>query len=141
MIVALSSQLQFEASVSHLESVGMKQSSRFLGVETTAVHATCPHSGKPRRNAAMRHEGRQLPVAGQPSNAHRESGKLKLRTSFACLCLALACPLFANTGNIEDLATKYENFLLFQASDTKIRTCAKSLMRLCCPVSKGGARR
>ena len=120
MIVALSSQLQLEASVSHLESVGTKQSFRFLGVETTAVQATYPRSGKPGCNVAMRYERRKLRAAGQRSEARRERGTLKLRTSFACLCLALACPLFANTGDIEDLATKYEDFLLFQTSDYEI---------------------
>ena len=51
---------------------------------------------------------------------------LKSRMCVACLCLVLAGPLFANSGNLEDLASKYENLLLLQSSDYESSAIAKA---------------
>ncbi len=65
------------------------------------------------------------PDAGLPSGARPASRKLTSRKCVACLCLVLASPLFANSGNLEDLASKYENLLLFQSSDYESSAAAK----------------
>ena len=65
----------------------------------------------------MRYDRLNLRATGQRSESRPESGAFKFRNYFVCLCLALACPLSANPGNITDLAKKYEDLLLFRPSD------------------------
>ena len=51
---------------------------------------------------------------------------MRFRKSVACLYLVLAAPLFANSGNLDDLAAKYENLLLLQSSDYETSAIAKA---------------
>ncbi len=49
-----------------------------------------------------------------------------LRAALACLCLVVAGPLHAATGNTDDLIEKYENLLLLQSDDYEDLPAAKA---------------
>ena len=49
-----------------------------------------------------------------------------LRAALACLCLVLAGPLHAATGNTDDLIEKYESLLLLQSDDYEDLPAAKA---------------
>ena len=110
----------------HSESEDVNQSFELVCAEAGSAHPAGRENVSLERNRATLPECRQIPDAGLLSGARPASRKLTSRKCVACLCLVLASPLFANSGNLEDLASKYENLLLFQSSDYESSTAAKA---------------
>ena len=71
-------------------------------------------------------ERRQVLEASLPPQSRPACRRLKSRNPVAWLGLLLAGPLFADSGNLEDLAAKYENLLLLQSSDYEKSAAAKT---------------
>ena len=72
-------------------------------------------------------ERRQLPEANESSVASTLGRAPKFFKPVAWLCLAVASPLAANSGNLEDLIDKYESLLLFRSTDYESSSAAKAV--------------
>ena len=103
----------------------MNQSLELVCAEAVSAHPAGPENGGPRRNSKSFSICRQTQEASLSSEARPASRVLKSRTPVVGLCLVLTSPLFANSGNLEDLSSKYENLLLFQSSDYESSAAAK----------------
>lgn len=77
--------------------------------------------------AAMLPERRQLPGVDELSAVSAAGRAPKFFKPVAWLCLALASPLHANTGNLDDLVDKYESLLLFRVTDYESSVAAKAV--------------
>ena len=60
------------------------------------------------------------------SKAPLEGRTSRCSKSLIWLCLVLASPLCANSGNLEDLVAKYESLLLFESTDYESSDAAKA---------------
>ena len=72
-------------------------------------------------------ERRQLPAVNESSAASTLGRAPRFFKPVAWLCLALASPLSANSGNLEDLIEKYESLLLFRSADYESSGAAKAV--------------
>ena len=77
--------------------------------------------------AAMLPERRQLPGVDELSAVSAAGRAPRFFKPVAWLCLALASPLHANTGNLDDLVDKYESLLLFRVTDYESSVAAKAV--------------
>ena len=68
----------------------------------------------------------QIAEADRRSETRPTVHASRFRTFVAWLCLVLAGPLHANSGNLEDLVAKYESLLLFKSTDYASSDAAKA---------------
>ncbi|MDE0627134.1 MAG: chondroitinase family polysaccharide lyase [Bryobacterales bacterium] len=83
--------------------------------------------GNAEHSDAFLPERRQRPKVGEAPTARtlgRGSGFFK---PMVWLCLLLASPLSANSGNLDDLIEKYESLLLFKSADYESSDAAKAV--------------
>ena len=74
----------------------------------------------------MMPERRQLPKALEATAARSLGRGSRFFRPMAWLCLALAGPLHASSGNLDDLIDKYESLLLFKSTDYTSSDAAKT---------------
>ena len=62
----------------------------------------------------------------EPPEGVRQRPRRRFRTTLFFLCLVLAGPLCGSPGNLDDLATKYEDLLLLRSGDYEDGEVAKA---------------
>ena len=68
----------------------------------------------------------RVPDAARPSRPWPKFPRSRFCAFLACLCLWLAGPLYANSGNQEELVAKYQGLLLFSPDDYQSSEAAKA---------------
>ena len=70
---------------------------------------------------------RPRPKAGEAPTARTLGRGSRFFKPMVWLCLLLASPLYANSGNLDDLIEKYESLLLFKSADYESSDAAKAV--------------
>ena len=115
-----------KCQVHHAGSVGVNQPRRPEGILATWTSSTCPRCKDSERWEEIPPRRLQVLEHGEQSQAGPAGQALRIFKALACLCLVLASPLQANSGNLLDLIAKYEGLLLLGSSDYENSDDAKA---------------